>query len=296
MYKETLFTIHVTPNKESMESFLNWQTRYNEIVAANPGFISIEITLSAENKDEWLITERFENPEALKKWQQSPQCTALVEELNQYADTKNIGSKTREIDTGITEVIVTEVTPGKETEFREWMAKIHQVEARFPGFRGAYVQSPISSNSRNWITLLQFDTIDNLNNWISSKERAAVIKESEGFVTSFDNHRVTSPYAGWFASVSKEGQAPSAWKQAMIVLLILYPIVMLEMLFLNPLLKGLSLAPSVFIGNAISVSLVTAIMPIAILFLGWWLKKTSPIGTLLVLFLYFLEVMAFQLS
>lgn len=296
MNMETLFTIHVIPNAESMENFLSWQTRFNKIVGVFPGFISIEITLSTQNKDQWTITQRFRNPEALKEWKQSSQCTSLIKELKKYADEKNIEDKTREIDTSITEIIVTQVIPGKEKQFHEWMAKIHQVEAHFPGFRGAYVQSPVSSEGRNWITLLQFDTIDHLNNWINSKERASVIKESKGFITSFDNHRVVSPYAGWFASVSKEGQAPSAWKQTMIVLLILYPIVMLEMLFLNPLLGGLDLAPAVFIGNAISVSLVTAIMPIAILSLGWWLKKTSVLGTLLVLFLYFLEVCVFQLS
>ena len=40
----------------------------------------------------------------------------------------------------------------------------------------------------------------------------------------------------------------------MIVLLTLYPIVMLEQMFLNPLLQSLDMAEAIFIGNLLSVA------------------------------------------
>ena len=40
----------------------------------------------------------------------------------------------------------------------------------------------------------------------------------------------------------------------MIVLLVLYPVVMLEHLYLNPLLQSLGMAVAIFIGNVLSVA------------------------------------------
>lgn len=302
--KEIIFMIRVVPQRESMNDFLNWQMRYNNCVAASPGFISLEITLSTETQDEWVITERFNNIENLSRWQQSTVCHTFSEELKKYAFEKNIRRQQAESDqmnTGVTEVIVTRVSHGREQEFREWMAKIHQAEAQFPGFRGAYVQAPSTAEGLNWITLLQFDTTENLNHWLFSKERAGVIEEAGTLITSLENHRVISPYAGWFASVSKDGESPSAWKQAMIVLLVLYPIVMLEGIFLNPSLRTMDLSLKIFIGNTLSIILVTwVMMPIAIWFLSWWLipkhtahKRIAAIGTLLVFLLYCIEIAIF---
>jgi len=93
----------------------------------------------------------------------------------------------------------------------------------------------------------------------------------------------------------------STWKLSMLVLLILFPIVMLEFRYLNPFLQNLNISFATFIGNIISVSLIAwPFMPLAIWLLGWWLfpKGTSHLkitflGVLLLLILYFLEVWFF---
>ena len=84
----------------------------------------------------------------------------------------------------------------------------------------------------------------------------------------------------------------------MIVLLVLFPIVMLEIKFLSPLTSGLNPSLATFIGNAISVSLVSwPMIPIAIWFLEWWLSpqedkrlQATLVGTGVVLLLYLLEI------
>ena len=83
------------------------------------------------------------------------------------------------------------------------------------------VQSPQKGHGRNWITLLQFDFAEKLNDWLASPERQEVLKEGESLVESMESHRVISPYAGWFSSVyKKDGEIP-LWKQTMVVLLAL---------------------------------------------------------------------------
>ncbi len=91
-------------------------------------------------------------------------------------------------------------------------------------------------------------------------------------------------FPGWFgAGPTRPGAAalPPDWKQAMIVLLVLYPTVMLLGRFLSPWLASLPLAVSMFIGNVVSVALLTwLLMPGANRALGFWLTSTGARGRL----------------
>lgn len=202
---------------------------------------------------------------------------------------------------GVTEVFVTQVSSDKEAAFKEWASKIHEVEAKFPGFQGMYLQAPEKGKSRNWLTFLKFDTAENLDRWLGSEERKAILRESSNVLEALDSHRLYSPYGGWFTSLSGDLKLPSVWKQTMIVLLVLFPIVMLEFKWLSPLTQKLDLSLATFIGNAISVSLVAwPMMPIAIWFLEWWLLPKGSyinvkniLGVAVLLFAYLLEIVLF---
>lgn len=297
--KVTIGTIQAKVVPERQVDFVNWQGNLNAQVASFSGFLSLEILNDGE-PNKWMIVQRFTDADSLSAWRKSSIHKNLIKELEKLTagDVKEGNRNISDLKCGVTEVFVTQVNEGKEDLFKKWIAKIHQAEAKFPGFRGTYVQSPEARKGKNWITLLQFDTPENLDRWLSSKERENVLRESTTLINSLENHRVISPYAGWFASIAKTGQIPPIWKQTMLILLVLFPIVMLEMKYLNPLLKGLNLSLGTFIGNAISVSLVSwPLLPFAIRSLKWWLipepsqkMQITIKGTLLVLFLYFLEV------
>lgn len=297
-----LTEVRIRPN--SKKAFADWQSKLNTDIAAFPGFLSLEF-LAAANDSNWMINQRFVNETSTLSWKESDQRKKLLNELKPFLIDNGNAFKEDLSDGigqrgGVTEVFVTSVSPQNVESFRKWMAKIHQVEATFPGFRGCYVQSPSRGQSNNWITLLQFDTVDNLERWLSSSERKKVLEDSQPVVESLESHRVISPYAGWFASVSQGGQAPAAWKQAMIVLLVLFPIVMLEMKFLNPFLVGMNKSLATFIGNAISVGLVTwPLTPITIRYLKWWLvppankqQEYTLYGTIIVCALFLVEIVA----
>jgi antibiotic biosynthesis monooxygenase (ABM) superfamily enzyme len=91
--------------------------------------------------------------------------------------------------------------------------------------------------------------------------------------------QVATSFSGWFTFGDAPGQVPPNWKQSMIVLLTLYPIVMLKQLLLNPLLLNplwdslsLQMAVAIFIGNALSVAATGFLLvPLAIRALDWWL-------------------------
>lgn len=104
-----------------------------------------------------------------------------------------------------TEVFLTRVKADQMTAYREWIGKVHQIESTFPGFQEMYVQAPSQENEGSWLTFLQFDTPENLDHWLNSKERQEVLKEGEFLIQSFENHRVNSSFAGWFQDHSRQG-------------------------------------------------------------------------------------------
>lgn len=303
MKRSSIIALRVATRPEYKKSFSAWQAKLNALIAGFPGFISLEI-LSRDKLGEWNIVQRFNNADSALSWQQSETYLTLIDELKPLTFEKGIQEISQNdlnLRGGITEVFVTQISADKEKAYREWSAKIHELESKFPGFRGVYYQSPHQSQGKNWITLLQFDTLENLDRWLESKERQEVLKESENLITALESHRVISPYAGWFASVAKAGELPPLWKQTMLILLVLFPIVMFEFKYLSPLLKTMNISLSTFIGNAISVTLISfPMMPIAIRCLRWWLLpgdekrlQKTVLGTVIVIFLYLIEIIAF---
>jgi uncharacterized protein len=87
----------------------------------------------------------------------------------------------------------------------------------------------------------------------------------------------------------------------MIVLLTLYPIVMLEQMFLNPLLHSLGMAEAIFIGNLISVAATGFVLiPLALRAFEWWLlprpndaPRVEAAGIGLIVGLYALSIVVF---
>ncbi len=124
---------------------------------------------------------------------------------------------------------------------------------------------------------MRFATPAQLENWLNSTERTALLKESAGLIDYAHVQHVPGSFPGWFPTDPRTGKGPPNWKAAMLVLLGLYPIVMLEVRFLSPLLASLNSAFATFFGNSISVALTTwGTMPIFVAMFGWWLFPKTP--------------------
>ena len=137
--------------------------------------------------------------------------------------------------------------------------------------------------------------------WMNAPERKEMLSESKAFIEHEQLTRLATSFPGWFPTDPNTGQGPPNWKAAMLVLLGLFPIVMLESLFLSPRLASLNFSLALFIGNTISVALTTWLtMPVFIKALGWWLFPKPDVpqsvhwkGTLLIFALYALSVAIF---
>ena len=282
--------------------FAAWQAQALTRAAGFHGFVNSEITPSGDALS-WTVLLRFGNSERLDAWRKSDTWRRLLKDAQRLiAEKSSIEIEVKETgpDKGVVEVIVTKVKPGKEAAYREWETKVQQAQSKFPGYQGSYVQPPIAGEL-GWTTLMRFETTEQLDTWLKSPERAALVREAEPLVDYAHLQRMGTSFPGWFPTDPKTGKGPPNWKAGMLVLLGLFPIVMLESKFLSPRLAGVNFSLGMFIGNVISVALTTYLtMPLFIKTFGWWLFPKSEeskitvnlAGTAVIFLLYAIEVAA----
>jgi len=298
-------TVQVRQGEEG--AFAGWLAELNKIVAAFPGYISaVVIPPSPPAQSDWVMVQRFQTLEQLRAWLDSDERRSLLDKSTSLLvdeGTTNVieGATSGSPHDMVTEVITVSVKPGMEEAYRAWVDRVRQMVARFPGYQGLQLQPPVPGLQEDWISLLRFDTAEHLNAWLESDARREALREAEPFVERTREQQVATSFSGWFAFGDTPDQVPPNWKQTMIVLLVLFPVVMLEQLFLNPHLQSLNISLAIFIGNALSVAVTGFVLiPWGIRALKWWLlpkPNDSPMvevaGIGLVIGLYALSVVVF---
>lgn len=183
-------------------------------------------------------------------------------------------------------VIVQRVRPGCEDAYREWSCEINTACSKFPGFVDLEVFEPAASED-SYVIVVRFASEAEGKDWHTSEICLSLLEKSRSFVEEAVMHSPSRVFGGWFGgpSVDLSKDPPELWKDALTVLLILYPTVMILTLYVTgPLLKGWSLATSMYVGNFLSVSLLTwVLMPWVTRVLAFWLTpvKGSGVGNTL---------------
>lgn len=170
------------------------------------------------------------------------------------------------------------------------------------------------SNVGDFIGELALLTQEHRNATIKAKTDAELLRISkESFNSIIDSNPLItkalykksvsylkSNFSGWFVNRTVQ-EVPTFWKQTLMVLLIIFPIVALEVMFLNPVLKLFNPSIALFISCSLSVILVSVLMPIGIYFFDWWLYPQDNLfhtqikGYLIVIISYIVEIIVFLL-
>jgi uncharacterized protein len=178
----------------------------------------------------------------------------------------------------VSAVISTRIKPGREAAYRQWEQKIAAAQARAPGFEGYRFEPPVPGVQDDWLSILRFDSEPHLQAWLDSPVRLKLIAEAEDFTEEFHARIARTGFGQWFAGAGSAA-APPAWKQNMVVVLLLYPVVFLFGIWVqNPFLIKAARLPfpvALFIGNVVSVVLLNYLVPWLSGRLGWWLVPTA---------------------
>ncbi len=266
------------PRSGREDEFAAWQQRMSVFVSEAPGFVSEEvIPADPPLQQDWTIIQRFASRDDASSWLASETRATMLEEVSDLLDGDDaisVMEQAARTQKGSTAVIRAAVAPGREEAYRHWQAEIQSAQAKMPGFVGCAVQEPIAGVQDKWVTLLAFDSAEHLDAWLSSDRRASLLRKAEGVVAADEVRRVDSGFEGWFDFDRPGGAAgPPAWKFNYLVLAGLYPIVMLEILFLNPKLDWMNVAFGNFIGNIFSVGILGwPVVAILGKVMGWWIQ------------------------
>jgi uncharacterized protein len=177
-------------------------------------------------------------------------------------------------------VMSTYIKPGQEAAFRAWELRIRSIQSKAPGFQGHRFEPPIPGVQEHWLSIVRFDTEENLQAWLSSPDRQKLVAEASEFTASFRSRIARTGFDQWFPHRTNGAPKIAVWKQNMLVLLLLYPVVFLFSTFVQaPLLTGrahLPFAIALFIGNIASILMLNYLVPWTSTRLSWWLvPKTS---------------------
>jgi antibiotic biosynthesis monooxygenase (ABM) superfamily enzyme len=283
---------------------VDWLTRLMMVGVESGAVLSAEIIPSSSpDENDWTLVQRFHEHHLIAEWQANSDRLKLMEEVapkiegNEIALTEAVSSTYGTVGSVAT-AIVTHVKSGLESDYREFEKEFQSAQAKRRGYRGVYLQPPTKQTPGVWTTLVRFDSPDALDEWFVSDERRKLLALSDPVVSSTDYQKITGSFPGWFPAQETGGKGPPNWKTAMLILLGLYPIVMLEIRYLNPALHGVNPAVANFIGNVISVSLTTFVtMPLFIKAFTPWLfpkkdtpKWVSPVSFALLLVVFALEI------
>jgi len=288
------------------EAFRSWQDEIGAEVSKWPGFVEQKIIPpNPPAQFDWVTLLRFSSLDAGTGWLRSPVRLKLLDKLQPIlagSDDVHIvnDGASGVLPAAASLVISTRLLPGQEGQYRSWELKIAAAQSQAPGFRGYRLQPPIEGVQEDWLSIIRFDSQQNLDNWLNSPERLNLLKEAEAFTDRFATRVVQSGFEQWFPN---SGAAPvPVWKQNMIVLLMLYPEVFLFGWFVQqPLLMKRLHWPfylALFAGNSVGILLMNKLVPWTSNRFSWWLrstdKKTTLIGLGVVLSLYALLLFVFS--
>ena len=295
---------------EAAAAFARWQDETGKIVAGFPGILQQTVMPpSPPGQVDWVILQRFASGAEALAWLNSNDRLKRVEQAHPMLvghddiHVVNDGGSGA-LPAPVSAVISTRIKPGQEAAYRQWEQRIAAAQSKAPGFQGYRFEPPIPGVQNDWLAIVRFDTDANLQAWLDSPERRELLEEATPFTEEFHARIARTGFDHWFSVEAGGRHAPPVWKQNMLVLLMLYPVVFLFGAFVQtPLLTrraGLPFAIALFIGNVASVTSLNWLVPWASRVFEWWLRPAAGAarwidfaGAGLVIGLYALLVLVF---
>jgi antibiotic biosynthesis monooxygenase (ABM) superfamily enzyme len=180
-------------------------------------------------------------------------------------------------DEPVTVVFSWRAKPGKENEFEEWSKGVVSEAAHFPGNLGATVIH--EEGSRDFHIIAQFVNREALERWLSSPQRARWHDKVRGIADTRTAVQQRTGLETWFYVPSHAGETikpPPRWKQWLVSLVAVYPLVLLFQAYVAPHVAGWPVWARAAIFPLVILTLMTyVVMPLVSRLLRAWLYSSS---------------------
>ena len=181
----------------------------------------------------------------------------------------------------VTSIISHKVKQGNEKNFEEWSKKITTKATEHDGFQNVTIIKPSDPSNLEYVAIVQWSNYENLKKWQQSNDFKQMLKESEEFSMSTKNLHEEAGMEIWFdwPSDTKRLSKPSFFKQTLIAIMVVLPLIFSVGAILRPLLSDLDLPfeLQIVINVLIIAPLITLIMPRVTKLLYPWLYSTPKV-------------------
>ena len=177
----------------------------------------------------------------------------------------------------VTSVIRHTVKAGSESRYEPWLKEVTPIAQTFPGHRGVnFIRPP--KGSRNYTTVLHFDTIEHLEGWLLSDARMRLLAEIEPYLEGGDQVENRTGLEFWFTPPDSEQKQVKRYKQFLVTWSVIFPLTIFVPWVLHPVFQtipflGLPVISNLIVAGMI-VGLVTyVIMPPYTRLIATWLYR-----------------------
>lgn len=255
--------------------FVSWNTRIREAAERWPGHLGSEAQPPDEaHPGEWIIVYRFATAEQLDAWMTSDERRMLLDEGDQLLVGPVREQRLLQAPTerAVTAVMTQRVRPGDWEAFRRAHSQITLVMRDFDGFLSCELVEPVPGIQDDHVVVFAFDSRANLDRWLEAPERREVLDLIEPLIEGERTLNVVGGFAGWFSTGDE--REPSRWKQAVAVLIALFPTTLALGAFQRAFFPDAAWVPALFVSNVIGIVILTwALMPLVTRLLRSWLER-----------------------
>ena len=237
------------------QEFEVWQTDMNTRASTYPGFLGAEINPPTAVQSDWVVVYRFDSVAHVQAWINSATRQELLATGARFFDGPGtqqvISGGARPVDPLVTVVVTHRVDPEHVDDFLSWQERLRLAEGSYSGFRGSELFRPVEGIQDEWTALYRYENAADLDKWLISEERRALLAEGERF-SDFHSRTIDNSFGSWFAfdDHGNEAPPPSDFKTSLAVWMGLYPTVVFLTLMLSPLHMPLWLG--MLVGNLLS--------------------------------------------
>lgn len=261
----------VLPGEEP--AFEEWLRRMRHALDHAPGYLGSSFTPpNLHHPEEWVVLYRFDTPENLDGWLNSPQRLELVEESGAFLRDEPVQQRFVEPrQDAVTLVVSVQLRPGEEPAYRRLYDAGVADARRLGGLVRAELVPAVPGAQEETVSLLTFATQADLDRWLSSSERARVVEAIERLAVGERSVNVVGGFAGWFPGAVEGGPR---WKQAVVVVAGLLPVAFLVGKLRDLVLPDLPSPISMVLTTVVNVMLLTwVVMPVLTRRLAGWLQR-----------------------
>jgi antibiotic biosynthesis monooxygenase (ABM) superfamily enzyme len=239
------------------------------------GFLGSEIFPPIPGvQDAYVVLYRYARGENLRRWLDCARRRELLEKMEGFlrepAREFYFAHRRREPGTA-SSVFSYRIRPERLAEFNGWRRRILEEARKWEGFLGTESFDTLDSDRGELVVVVRFNNRVNLDAWLSSPARAVFMREVSEYVEHYRLRRMGSGFEGWF-DTSRDKKPPAAWRQGMVVLVALFPVIMILRRLLAPLFAILPLPEAFLILLTIDIAVLTyVVMPRFSRLMNFWL-------------------------